>query len=92
MKTLKVGDIIVDVFSYNMTFVKFYQITEVSKTGKTIKFLRIDSRIVEGNGMFGKVVARPDEFIEPASSTRQCRTSRSPAIWNGEPMYFNTID
>ena len=92
MSNYKVGDVLVHVFSYNMTFVKFYQVVEVSKTGKTMKFARIDDRIVEGNGMFGKVVARPDEFIESTDNLKTVRTSRSPAIWNGEPMYFNTID
>lgn len=43
------GDIFVSSWGYSMTLVDFYQVTKVSKTGKSVSVRRLASKVVSGN-------------------------------------------
>ena len=61
--SFKVGDILYSSWGYDQTNIDFYQVTEVSKTGKTIKIRKIKSKTVETVAWAQeRVVACPDEF------------------------------
>lgn len=50
--TIRVGDIFVASWGYNMSLNDFYEVTELSKTGKTCTIRPIKSRIVEGSSRY----------------------------------------
>lgn len=43
------GDIFVSSWGYSMTLVDFYQVTKVSKTGKSVNVRKLASKVVSGN-------------------------------------------
>jgi len=91
MSEFKVGDVVVTVFSYNMTFVKFWKVVNMTKTGKTLTMRRVTS--VEtcpkgSNGFYGTCVAG-NHFLNDADVKTLARKCRK---WEGEPMYFNSLD
>ena len=42
------GDIFVSSWGYSMTLVDFYQVTKVSKTGKSVNVRKLASKVVPG--------------------------------------------
>lgn len=43
-----VGDVFVSVWGYSMTLVDFYQVTKVSKTGKSVNVRKLAYKVVDG--------------------------------------------
>lgn len=50
--TIRVGDIFVASWGYSMSLNDFYEVVELSKTGKTCTIRPIKSRVVSGHGLY----------------------------------------
>lgn len=102
---VKVGDILVHSFGYNCTLVDFYKIVNVTKSGKSIKIRKLNSKMTshDGYGQAGKVV--PDEtFSNNEILTKRIVPSEyfgymikindySHAYpWDGKEVSFNSYD
>lgn len=102
IEEFNIGDILVSVFSYTMTFVEFYKI--VKKSGKKTFYLEpIASTIVKGDGMQGECV--PKQPIECAGEEIKIMASRDGKLrggkshgyrpmytYDGKPVYFDHLD
>jgi hypothetical protein len=62
---VKVGEIFRCSWGYSMTIVDYYVITEISKTGKSVKIKAIGGEIISGGGYSG--MCRPDPKGEGSS-------------------------
>ena len=90
------GDILVAVFSYSMTLVKFYKV--IANNGKTVTTVQIPSKIASGNYFQGTCVPDESNISNDQIKTRirkgnvlkisdyRCR------LWNGEPEMFDHLD
>lgn len=60
-----IGDIFVSSWGYSMTLVDFYQVTKVSKTGKSVNVRKLAYKVVDGatcSPQGGRVVPRQELF------------------------------
>jgi len=56
---VKVGEIFRASWGYSMTIVDYYVISEISKTGKSVKLRPIGGKILTGGGMAGTIMPDP---------------------------------
>lgn len=64
----KIGDIFVASWGYDQTNIDFYQIIDVSKSGKTVKARRIRAKHEDaGYAMSSKVTPLKDNFLDSDS-------------------------
>lgn len=100
---IRVGDILLSIVSYNMTFVQFYVVTGRNSTGKTIEFRAIESEIVEGDGNSGrKMPVLHSEYGPTLKGQVKGGYDGKPQVkvadreyaygWDGKSAYFNTLD
>jgi len=90
MTEYNVGDVLVEVSSYNMTFVYFYKVVSMTKTGKTLTYRKLNSvETADSHGFCGTKVPT-DEFSTEETVTRRAKSA--PKKWDGTPKYFNYLD
>ena len=104
LESVSVGDIFCYSWGYSMTLVNFYQVVELTKSGKSCKVREVAQKTVSGDaGYQGKVVAIKDQYIAETSGLKRLKFSKGyPTLfnedhgraykWNGEPMNFNKMD
>lgn len=95
--SLNVGDILYTSWGYDQTNVEFYQVVDVTASGKSIKVREIaaESSDPVSHGMADHVLAIADEFISDEVLTRRVSVHDSISIknsitawpWGGEPKY-----
>jgi hypothetical protein len=97
-QTVKVGDILVSSWGYDQTNVDFYEV--VKTTEKTVWFISIGSKIVDGNGHRGSVI--PDREVRGEKISRRKNKSgwhgqvwidlnsfSGATLWEGKPQWFS---
>lgn len=103
---LNVGDILVQKFGYNCILVSFYKVLSVTKTGKSIKVVKIGQKLVsdeDGYGQIGYVMPNEDEIDEKPFTRRIVKSEYSgdcikvneysyAYLWDGNKVYFNSCD
>lgn len=82
--TVKVGDVFSRSWGYDQTNVDFYEIVEVSKTGKTAKARQLKGAVVDSMGQSDRVTAStgPDRFLDDARCARCSNRHEGPG-WDG---------
>lgn len=81
-----VGDIFVSSWGYSMTLVDFYQVTKVSKTGKSVNVRKLARKVVDGaisSPQGGRVAPRQGLF-RGGGAEEQARQGR---LWREPPSY-----
>lgn len=81
-----VGDIFVSSWGYSMTLVDFYQVTKVSKTGKSVNVRKLARKVVGGaisSPQGGRVAPVKDCFVG-GGAEEQARQGR---LWREPPSY-----
>lgn len=71
-----VGDIFVSSWGYSMTLVDFYQVTKVSKTGKSVNVRKLAYKVVDGatcSPQGGRVVPVKDCFVGEELKNKRIR-------------------
>jgi len=92
----KVGDIFYNSWGYDQTNIDWYQVVQVSPTGKTVKVRPIAGKMKETGFMSGETVPIKGKFTGPAQqrkiysySGRVYLTSKYGAtpMWDGKPKH-----
>lgn len=71
-----VGDVFISVWGYSMTLVDFYQVTKVSKTGKSVNVRKLAYKVVDGatcSPQGGRVVPVKDCFVGEELKNKRIR-------------------
>ena len=106
MNAPKVNDIYVGVMHYSMKIVSFYQVVNVTPSGKSIKLQKLGNTQVSGDGHTGKVVPALNEVVSNEFITRRIMSKSITSDvnkvklgdyhyarpWNGEPVSFDHLD
>lgn len=92
-----IGDIVVQVFSYNARYVRFYKILDIN--GKTITVRELIQKIVSDDGYGQNGTCIPTDKFEPNSKEMKCRVGSRHGLrinngytykWDGKPEMFYT--
>ena len=71
-----VGDVFISVWGYSMTLVDFYQVTKVSKTGKSVNVRKLAHKVVDGaisSPQGGRVAPVKDCFVGEELKNKRIR-------------------
>ena len=100
---VEVGDILMSSWGYSMSLVDFYKVIERKKS--SIKLVNLKDKVVDGDGMSGKVVptteTEKDQYVDGKlfrigtkwSKDVVCQVNgHSVVYWNGKPQTFDKWD
>lgn len=85
--SVHVGDVFISSWGYSMTLVDFYQVTKVSKTGKSVNVRKIANRVVGGavySPQGGRVLPVKDAFVGEELRNKRIKGDHSA---NPVPMF-----
>ena len=97
----KAGDILVEVWGYNMTFATFFRVESVSSTGKSVKIVELHKEMLVGQNCFCPKAIPTDKINEKGKSgTKRVKSSghmegfygKFIALWSGKPINENHFD
>ena len=93
---VKVGDIFYNSWGYDQTNVDWYQVVDITKTGKSVKIRPIAGKVKETGFMSGETTPVKNKFTGPAVTKRLGMHSGKPylpskygwtSLWDGKPKY-----
>jgi len=93
---VKVGDIFYNSWGYDQTNIDWYQVTALTKTGKSVKVRPIAGKIKETGFMSGESTPKKGKFTGPAVTKRIGMSNGEPylpskygwtSLWDGKPKY-----
>jgi hypothetical protein len=86
--TAKIGDVFVRSWGYDQTNVDYYELVEISSTGKTGKARQLKTMVVEQLGQSDRVTATtgPDRFVDRPSCARCSNRHQGERGWDGHPF------
>ena len=98
-RTLKVGDILVSSWGYNMTIVNFYRVVKLVGA-KSVKIEKLTSNTIRGDSWSGHSVPNLEisgqlmekSYRELNGQSVKISSSEFARPWNGKPMFFNHLD
>lgn len=95
---VKVGDIFYDSWGYDQTNIDWYQVVELTKSGKSVKVRPIAGKTKETGFMSGETRPLKGKFTGPAKTKKLGMTSGQPylaskhgwtSLWDGKPKYVS---
>lgn len=104
MNTINIGDVMVTDFGATMTLPTFYKV--VKRTPQSIKMVRLEAQIVDGDGFTGHTIPTETKNDEGYKGTLTARIKGGAeheygwlakerlyfTKWEGKPEYYNHLD